>query len=51
MGVEVLGNVEKTKAWALRLEEVMVMVDGALLLVGEIQYGGGFSRDEFRHGF
>ena len=48
-------NAEEEMAWAPQLEEgeeeAVVMEHGVLLLVGEIQRGGGFSPDEFRRGF
>ena len=51
------GHVEAMMVSPQLLEEqmvavvVMVVMDGALLLVGGIQCGDGFSPDEFRRGF
>jgi len=46
------GHVEEVVVSPQLLAEqvVAVVMDGALL-VGEIQYGDGFSPDEFRRGF
>jgi hypothetical protein len=51
LGARVPGNVEEKTAWPLLLEEGVAVEDGVLLLVGEIQCGGGFSPNEFRRGF
>jgi hypothetical protein len=53
-GVRVPRNVVEETGWLQLLEErvaVVMVVDDPLLLIEKIQYGDGFSLDEFRRGF